>query len=405
MIIARFTRRTFLALFAAAASGYIISRRLRAYAPTEWQTLLPIYTNAALGNVVEIEDRRAMLSSRSYPGTYVRDALFWGPLALNDPELGYECYRWFAESQLENGQIRSAVPLRPEDASALEPKDDEGTLLFVIASDWLRVNGYRLRRELDPDGIERAYRWIEQHIANHRYLSPAGPFRYWADTIKPDSDETITHNQGLLCLARRAMVNMGLGGVTEDDVTAARAAWRAMYDQNAGYLPLGQYSNFARAQDNSAVFPEWLSRYLYDEPILSDEMIISHAARMIGNASVYDYAGRLAGIKIICGENGEFLPQEWFHEAGLNVPGEYQNGGYWPVYTHVMLSLAYSITRDSQYARLVEALVRYELEPDGHTKEIMRLSPGMVGTFQDMRSDYTWNALIPVALRWAGMVS
>jgi hypothetical protein len=134
-------------------------------------------------------------------------------------------------------------------------------------------------------------------------------------------------------------------------------------------------------------------------------MVVSHAARMVSNASVYDDAGHLAGIKIICGENGEFLPQEWFHESELNHPGDYQNGGYWPVYTHVMLSLAYSITRDPQYVRMVEALVRYELEPDGHTKEIMRLSRGMVGTFQDMRADYTWNALIPVALRWAGMLS
>jgi hypothetical protein len=409
----RLTRRVFLGLIAAAAGGYIVTRRSRAYAPSEWQALLPIYTNAALGNIVEIEGRRAMLSSRLYPGTYVRDALFWGPLALDDPDLGYDCYSWFAESQLENGQIRSAVPLRPEDADALEPKDDEGTLLFIIASDWLHRNGYVLiprparsgSEVLEIGRIERAYRWVEQHVANHRYLSPAGPFRYWADTINPDRDETISHNQGLLCLARRAMVNMGLGGVTDDDVVAAHAAWRAMYDSNAGYLPLGQYSNFARAQDNSAVFPEWLSRYLYDEPILTDEMVASHAGRMVGNASVNDDEGHLAGIKIICGENGEFLPQEWFYEAGLNPPGDYQNGGYWPVYTHGMLALAYSITRDPHYARMIEALVRYELELDGHTKEIIRLSPGMVGTFQDVRADYTWNALIPVALRWAGLVS
>jgi hypothetical protein len=410
-IIARVNRRAFLTLLATVAGGYIVTRRLRAYAPSEWQTLLPIYTNAALGNIVEIDGRRAMLSSRLYPGTYVRDALFWGPLALDEPDLGYECYSWFAESQLGNGQIRSAVRLRPEDADSLEPKDDEGTLLFIIASDWLRINGFALTRnpsgggELDLGRIERAYHWIEQHVANHRYLSPAGPFRYWADTVNPDRDETISHNQGLLCLARRAMVNIGLGGVTEDDVAAARSAWRAMYDSNAGYLPLGQYSNFARAQDNSAVFPEWLSRYLYDEPLLTDEMVVSHAARIVGNASVYDNEGHLAGIKIICGENGEFLRQEWFHETGLNPPGDYQNGGYWPAYTHIMLALAYSITHEPQYAQMVEALVRYELERDGHTKEMMRLSPGMVGTFQDRRADYTWNALIPVALRWAGVIS
>ena len=43
--------------------------------------------------------RRAMLSSRVYPkATFVRDS-FYGPLALNDVNLGAECYRWFAEAQ------------------------------------------------------------------------------------------------------------------------------------------------------------------------------------------------------------------------------------------------------------------------------------------------------------------
>ena len=134
-------------------------------------------------------------------------------------------------------------------------------------------------------------------------------------------------------------------------------------------------------------------------------MVVSHAARIVGNASVSDANGRLAGIKIISGENGEFLPQDWFFAAGLNPPGDYQNGGYWPLYTHVMLALAYAITSDPRYASLVEALVRYELESDHHSKEMIRLSPGLVGTFQDVRVDYTWNALIPLALRWAGIVS
>ena len=350
-----------------------------------------------------------MLSSRLYPGIYVRDALFWGPLALTDPVLGGDCYRWFAESQLETGQIRSAVSLRPEDDEALQPKDDEGTLLFILASDWLRVNGYAISNRstpasLDAESIERAYAWVETHIVDHQYISPAGPFRYWADTVMPDSAEVISHNQGLLCLARRAMLNLGLGGVTESDVQAAQAAWRATYDIAGHYLPLGQYSNFARAQDNSAVFPEWLSRYLYHEPILDDAMVANHAARLLTNAAVFDEAGELAGVKIISAEDGSFLPRQWFHEPGLNAAGDYQNGGYWPMYTHVMLALAYSVTRDPIYTAIAEALVSSEVERDRHTKEMIRLSPGQIGTFLDVRADYTWNALIPVALRWAGIV-
>lgn len=366
--------------------------------------------DAALGNIVEVGGRRAMLSSRLYPGTYVRDALFWGPLALADPVLGSACYAWFAETQLDSGQIRSAVPLHAGDAAALDPKDDEGTLLFIIASEWLRMNGYAISytaapASLDASRIERAYAWVAAHINDHQYISSAGPFRYWADTIKPDTAEAISHNQGLLCLARRSMVNLGLGGVTENDVQAAQAAYRAMYDTNARYVPLGRYSNFARAQDNSAIFPEWLSRYLFHEPILDDAMVANHAARIVTNATVFDDAQQLAGVKIISAEDGSFLPSHWFHEMGLNPPGDYQNGGFWPLYTHVMLALAFSITHDPVYAALAEILVRREVEHDRRTKEVIRLSPGQVGTFLDVRSDYTWNALIPVALRWAGIVS
>ena len=238
MTIAAVTRRTFLSLIAAAATSFLVPRRWRAAANSDWQALLPIYTQAALGNVVEIDGRRAVLSNRLYPGTYVRDALFWGPLALDDPALGYESYRWFAKSQLESGQIRTAVPLRPEDVAQLQPQDDEGTLLFIIASDWLRANGYPVidlssessRAGLDAERIVRAYGWVETHVSNHRYVSPAGAFRYWADTVNPDRAETIAHNQGLLCLARRALVNLGLGGVTDADVEAGQVAFRAMYD-------------------------------------------------------------------------------------------------------------------------------------------------------------------------------
>jgi hypothetical protein len=348
-----------------------------------------------------VNGRRALLSSRLYPGTYIRDALFWGPLALDDAALGYECYQWFAESQLANGQIRTAVPLRPEDAAGLQPQDDEGALLFILASDWLRLRGY----PVDAARIERAYAWVDAHVVYHRYVSPAGAFRYWADTVQPDRDEVISHNLGLLCLARRAMVNLGLGGVRESDVQSAHSALQAMYDASAGYLPLGRASNFAAAQDVSALFPEWLSRYQYREPILSDAMVIAHVEHVLATASVMDAYGRLVGVKVISGRQGEFLPQRWFFAPGLNAPGDYQNGGCWPMYTLVMLALAYSIAPDPRYALLAETLVRRELEGDGHTKEVFRLSPGSPGGYDPRRVDYTWNALIPVALRWAKIVS
>ncbi|MBM4429732.1 MAG: hypothetical protein FJ026_05190 [Chloroflexi bacterium] len=170
-----------------------------------------------------------------------------------------------------------------------------------------------------------------------------------------------------------------------------------------GYVTLGKYSRFASAQDLSAIFPEFLSRYLYDERILSDEVVMAHVERIVGNAAVYTRGRRLAGIKVISSSSGGFLPPTWFHEPALNPRGDYQNGGYWPMYTIVALALAYSISRQARYERMVGQLVTNELALDHQSKEVIRLTPGAVGTFDPLRCNYTWNALIPLACRWAGL--
>jgi hypothetical protein len=311
----------------------------------------------------------------------------------------YECYQWFAETQLASGQIRSAVPLHSNEAAVLTPQDDEGTLLFVITSDWLQHNGY----QLDRDRITRAYAWAQSHVHDHTYMSRPGPFRYWADCVSPNVSEAIAHNQGLLCLARRAMVNMGLGQVGTDDVAAAQARYRSFYDTRRKYLTLGKYSNFAKAQDVSAVFPEFLSRYLYNETILTDGMIVNHVERILGNASVYLTYGKPAGLKVISSATGNFFPRGWFYAPGLNRSGDYQNGAHWPMYSIVALALAYAGSGRRKYADWIVQLIVNELALDHQSKELIRLTPGAVGTFDPSRSNYTWNALIRTACEWCGI--
>jgi hypothetical protein len=365
----------------------------------DWRDLLDDYVTSTRNNIVVVNGRRAVLSSRLYPGTYIRDGLFWGPLALDDPALGYESYQWFAETQLDTGQIRSAVPLNPDEVAQLLPQDDEGSLLFVIASDWLNRHGY----PPNPDQVVMAYAWAQGHVQEDTYISPSGPFRYWADTVNPETADAIAYNQGLLCLARRAMVNLGLGGISEDQAAAAQTAYRGFYNATLGYVTLGLDSRFASAQDISAVFPEFLSRYLYGEPLLTDEMVVNHVRRIVNNAAVSEADGKLAGIKIISAASGDFLPQDWYFASDLNPPGDYQNGGYWPMYTNVALALAYKISGDAGYGRMIGQLVENELAGDHQSKEIIRLTPGAVGTFEAVRANYTWNALIRTACIWCGL--
>jgi hypothetical protein len=44
-----------------------------------------------------------------------------------------------------------------------------------------------------------------------------------------------------------------------------------------------------------------------------------------------------------------------------------------------------------------------ELAQDHQSKEVIRLTPGAVGSFDALRCNYTWNALTSAACRWAGL--
>src|SRR5687768_15606059 len=160
-----------------------------------------------------------MLSSRLYmQGTYVRDA-FYGPWALGDRALSQEAYAWFAEGQRADGQIPTAVAFDPVN-SPLEPKDDDSVLLFVI---WSAVLA-RWGGTPDLAAVRAAWRWASARVVDGRYVSPAGPFRYWADTVAPDVPEVITHNQGLYVAALLALqaLDVPFGGLPALGVAAAR---------------------------------------------------------------------------------------------------------------------------------------------------------------------------------------
>jgi hypothetical protein len=394
-------RRAFLQLSGLTVLSLLAPAHSKADEQATWSELLVHYRNGALNNYWEQNGRRAMLASRLYPGIYIRDGLFWGPLALEDPKFGADCYKWFADSQMESGQIRSAIALEPGVTGELESHDDEGTLLFVLASDWLS----RARHKIEMERVERAYGYVETHVVNDLYVSPPGAFRYWLDTVELDTAETLAYNQGMLCLARRALLNLGSRRVNEGNVAAAQRGYRAFFDAASGYVKCGSASRFAFAQDVSALFPEWLSRYLYGEPILDDEMIVRHTNRILANAAVRGNDGTLVGIKVLSTSGGSFFSPAWFFAPGLNRPGVYHNGAHWPLYSIVMLTMCYRITGDERYAKSIGELVVNELTHLGHSLEFIALSPGAVGTIDPARADYTWNALIPLACRWCGLVA
>lgn len=397
----KLNRRGFLAALGAAGLAATLPwQRPRPDDESPIASLLPYYAASTRRNIILRNGERAILSSHIYPkGTFVRDA-FYGPMALNDVVLSRDCYCWFERTQLSNGQIRTAVGFTPEDQADLTPMDDDSSMLFIIWSAWLQRKGVETNRAV----VERAFSHVQSHLnAEGDYVSPAGPFRYWADTVNPEAPERITHNQGLYALTLRSMRVLGWGDVTAEQVTAAKARYAAAYDPALKYLTFGRDTWWARKQDISTVFPEFLFRWAFNERALPDSIVVDTVARMVRTASVYR-AGKIAGIKVMCDADGAFLPAERYHAPVLNAPGDYQNGGYWPMYTLTALALAYRIAFTRAYKSIAEALVAAELGPDRVSKEIILLKPGAVGSWDPARNGYTWNGLIGPALRWAGMV-
>jgi hypothetical protein len=362
--------------------------------------LLGYYANDARRNIVIKNRRRAMLSSHIYPkATFVRDSLY-GPLALNDVNLGAECYRWFAEAQNpETGQIRCAVPFDPQNEYLFQIWDDDSSLLFVIWSAWLK----RSRINVDPAYADKAWSFVKTHVINDFHLTPAQPFCYWADTVQFDTPERVAHNQGLYVVALRSMLEHGWGGVTAADYAQARARYVEFFRPDFGFMTLGKDSWWADKIDISVLFPEFLLRWLYKESALPDEIIRATVDRYVPLATVTRQDKALAGLKVICAADGSFLPPERFSVPSLNDPGHYQNGGYWPMYTLVALALRYKIAPDKDLKALIETLVQTELATDRRSKEIIILAPGVEGAIDPNRSGYTWNSLIGPALKWAGI--
>ncbi len=354
----------------------------------------------ARNNIVVKNRRRAMLSSHVYPkATFVRDA-FYGPLALNDVNLSAECYRWFVEAQnADTGQIRCAVPFDPKNEYLFQIWDDDSSLLFVSWAAWLKRN----RIKVDPTYVEKAWQFVKTHVHDDFHVTPAQPFCYWADTVLFETPERVAHNQGLYALAARAMLEQGWGQVVVADYERARARYTEYFRPDLGIVAMGKDSWWADKLDISVLFPEFMLRWLYKESALPDEMILSMVDRYVALASVYKKDQTLAGLKIICAADGSFLPPERYHVPVLNEPGHYQNGGYWPMYSLIALALRYKIAPDKNLKALIETLVRVELAKDRRSKEIIILAPGVEGAIDPNRSGYTWNALIAIALKWAGV--
>lgn len=352
------------------------------------------YINSASKNIRNLPDgRRCIIPSQAYPfDIYIRDS-FYTMIGLEDVSLSRDCFSLFEQTQGENGQIRYAVALNQTDDFGY--KDDESNLIYLIWAGALNRQGISLNLEK----INKAYLFVNTHVQDGWFISPPGDYRYWADTYDNKESDTISYNQGLYVLSLRFLKEINPNSISDEIISQAETNYRSLF-KDVGSLPLSKNTQY---QDASSLLPEFLARFYFDQGMLDDNKILASVDKLITLASVYNDKGNLQGIKTLYGVDGSFLPYETF-KAPMNNKGVYQNGGYWPMYTLADLSLAYKISSDNKYKQIAEELIRKELGSDGKSKEFLYLEPKRIGTADPERSDYSWNALVAIALKWSGMI-
>lgn len=274
---------------------------------------------------------------------YLRDSFF----ALNgvhNQELNQHVFELWAENQGEDGAINTLV--EPE-MTNLERKSNDSTPLWLM---WALLNKRRFGITPPASKIERAARYcLSTYDPKADGACVAQFVMGQLDIVSyPNGISTICQNQGMLAVTLRVIRELQIPGISntisEDRIANAEKLYRSYYDPVRGFMLPAR--NITEAIGFAELFPEYLSLWLFDRKILTDEMMIRHLDRipvMLPRAAApYPEVGGTVRPIFIGLDNGtkgwRFFTEHWhpmasdsYAESYANhqMDGVYYNGGSW----------------------------------------------------------------------------
>ena len=208
---------------------------------------------------------------------YLRDS-FFALNGIHNRELNEGVFNLWAENQGEDGAINTLV--EPNMAN-LERKSNDSTPLWLF---WALLNRERFATRLPMEKVRKAAEYCLQTYDSHNNgICWAKFVMGQLDVISyPEGTSDICENQGLLAVLLRAIKNLDIPGVSasvsEDRILTAEETYRSYYD------PLQKFMKPARhisdAIGFAELFPEYLSLWLFNRKILTDEMVVHHLDRI-----------------------------------------------------------------------------------------------------------------------------
>lgn len=252
------------------------------------------------------------------PDMYNRDA-FFTITALHDKQLNETIWNKWAGTQDERGCIGTIITRH---IGSVENKGNEATLHFII---WAMLNKRRFGTNLPMDKINKAVDFCKNEfdpnntgkILAHFSLSQMDI----QDWLAPDYPDGIglAVNQGLYAVTMRAAKELECD-ISEDYLELLEEEYRNYYNEEEGYL-----MQYREDPDVVAIYdlgPEFLSLWLFNKQILTDEMVVN----TLNNYPVFGDLAPVQGRRDGTYYNEGNSP---FAEGMLNPPGTYYNNGSW----------------------------------------------------------------------------
>ncbi|WNH11156.1 hypothetical protein [Thalassobellus suaedae] len=346
------------------------------------------------------------------PDMYNRDS-FFSIVSSYNKELNIKIWQQWAKTQNSNGAV--ATIITPY-MGTIECKDNEATIQFLI---WAMMNKRRYDVTPSKDKIDKAVNYVLNEFdddrdgicKSHFTLSQVDINKY-----EPKTDK-LAVNQGMFAIALKTIKELGYE-ISDAYIEKAEAAYLNFYDIERKHLLFDR--DFPDVITMTDLEPEFFSLWLFNKPMLTDEMAINHLEQIpilnkVPNSPHPEY-GTTAPVcvRLDKSEKGySYLTPDYqpFREFGENNykdgarDGFYYNGGSWmrPEYCGYVVGLRHGWQKAKP---LMEnrAWAEINLNPNWpYSKEFIPTKWTTTDTWWESTRGLCWNVFILMADEVAGL--
>ena len=325
------------------------------------------------------------------PDMYFRDS-FWTVVAGYDRDLNEKIFQKWIVSQDEAGCVRTIWTPYVGDQ---ENSPNESTMLFIV---WAFLNKQRFGTEIELDAVEKALAYCRRTFDPDQDGRVLAPTPAQMDMIWPKGGAQFSVMQGIYAVALRCAKELGCA-VTDKEIKMANEGYRDMYNPELGYVTFANLDySYGDAMSPSNLMGEFLSLWLWNEPILSDEAVINTLDKLPVTDGCAPCLISASGEYF--GEACPFTPENRW-EGGV-----YLNGGSWLLHEYLAyvagLRHGWSDARDRMEQRIFAELNHYAEEPFSH--EHLALRRGEDGQpVPCYHRVFGWNTFLMIANEVAGL--